>query len=281
MFYDNELKRLSLSSLFSGGLGGIVVVAVVLVVVESSGGLGSTTKTVTVVQSPMVPATASQQARGLAAHQIYERDAPGVVFVNATGVTAPKSTSELLKGEGGEQGASTGSGFELDGAGTILTNYHVIAGSSKITVGLGRGSSVTAQVIGDDPSDDLALLRIPVGGLTLQPLPLGDSNTVHVGDPVLAIGNPYGLERTLTTGIVSALARSITAPDGATIQGALQTDAPIDPGSSGGPLLNERGEVIGINSQIETSGSGGGYSGIAFAVPIATVKRELPALEQG
>jgi putative serine protease PepD len=136
-------------------------------------------------------------------------------------------------------------------------------------------------VLGDDPSDDLAMLRIPTGGLTLHPLALGDSSTVQVGDPVLAIGNPFGLTQTLTTGVISALGRRITAPNGVTITGALQTDAPINPGNSGGPLLNEQGEVIGINSQIETSGERGGSVGIAFAVPIDTAKNELAALEKG
>jgi S1-C subfamily serine protease len=195
-------------------------------------------------------------------------------------VTVPKSTSELLKGEGGEQGTATGSGFEIDGVGTILTNWHVVEGAAKVRVGVEHGRTVTAQVIGKDPSDDLAVLRVATAGLTLHPLTLGDSSTAQVGDPVFAIGNPYGLTRTLTNGIVSAVGRQIQAPNGLTIEGALQTDAPINPGNSGGPLLNERGEVIGINSQIETSG-GGGNVGIAFAIPVDTVKDELPALERG
>ncbi len=272
--------RLSLVSFASGVLGGVAVLAVAAVVFAASGGVGSSTKTVTVQETPIVSAGASRQARGLSAHQVYERVAPGVVFVNATGVTAPRSTSELLKGEGGEQGTATGSGFEIDSDGTILTNWHVVENAAKVTVAV-NGRTLDARVLGDEPSDDLAVLRISTGRLTLHPLALGDSRTVQVGDPVLAIGNPFGLAQTLTTGVISALGRRITAPNGVTIGGALQTDAPINPGNSGGPLLSEQGEVIGINSQIETSGERGGSVGIAFAIPIDTAKSELSALEKG
>src|SRR5262249_4416355 len=124
------------------------------------------------------------------------------------------------------------------------------------------------------------LLRIPVTGVTLHPLILGDSNEVKVGDGVLVIGNPFGLGGTLTTGVISAVKRKIAAPNGATIDGVLQTDAPVNPGNSGGPLVNDEGDVIGINSQIETSGNRGGSVGIAFAIPIDSAKRELARLGQ-
>jgi S1-C subfamily serine protease len=163
----------------------------------------------------------------------------------------------------------------------ILTNWHVLEGATKVTVGFAHGRVVDATVIGKDPSHDIAVLRIPTGGLTLHPLPLGDSASARVGDSVIAIGNPFGLDQTLTTGVVSALERQIQAPNGLTINHALQTDAPINPGNSGGPLLNEQGRVIGITSQIETGGSGGGNVGIAFAIPINTVERELSLLEKG
>jgi S1-C subfamily serine protease len=136
-------------------------------------------------------------------------------------------------------------------------------------------------VVGKDPSNDLAVLKISTDGLTLHPLTLGDSSAVTVGDPVYAIGNPFDLERTLTTGVISALQRQITAPNGFTIDNVLQTDAPINPDNSGGPLLNASGQVIGINSQIETGGSGGGSVGIGFAVPINTAKSEISQLEKG
>jgi S1-C subfamily serine protease len=213
--------------------------------------------------------------------QIYERSASGVVFVNATGVIQAQSPSEYLRGESEERGTATGSGFEVDGRGTILTNWHVIEGATTITVGLGHGRTVAANVVAHDASSDVAALRILTAGLTLHPLALGDSAKAHIGETVLAIGNPFGLERTLTTGIVSALQRRIQAPNGVTISSAIQTDAAINPGNSGGPLLNEQGEVIGINSQIETAGGHAGNVGIAFAIPIDTAKSELATLERG
>ncbi len=249
-----------------------------LAALGATGGLGSSTSTVTVQEQTKIPASSSSGSAGQTARQIYERVAPGVVLVRATGVREAQSTSEYLKGEGGEQGTATGSGFEVDGRGTIVTNWHVIENASKVTVGFGHGSSVRARVVGDEPSNDIAVLRIPIRGLTLHPLELGESAQVRVGDPVLAIGNPFGLGNTLTTGVISALQRQITAPNGAKEDDALQTDAPINPGNSGGPLLNERGQVIGINSQIETGGSGGGSVGIAFAIPIDTAKGELVKL---
>jgi len=150
-----------------------------------------------------------------------------------------------------------------------------------VTVSFEKGKTVEAQVVGKDPSNDLAVLKISTDGLTLHPLTLGDSSSAQVGDPVYAIGNPFDLERTLTTGVISALQRQITAPNGFTIDNVLQTDAPINPGNSGGPLLDAAGRVLGINSQIETGGSGGGSVGIGFAVPINTAKSEITQLEKG
>jgi S1-C subfamily serine protease len=260
-------------------LGGAVVVAVI----AAFGGLGATDKTVTTIQSaPLTPSNASQQSSGLTPHDIYVRDAPGVVFVTSTVVQKTESPFNLFGGgETQRQGQATGSGIVINGSGTILTNYHVIENAIKVTVSFEKGQTVDAQVVGKDPSNDLAVLRIPTDGLTLHPLTLGDSSTAQVGDPVLAIGNPFDLERTLTTGVISALQRQITAPNGFTIDNVLQTDAPINPGNSGGPLLNELGQVIGINSQIETGGSGDGSVGIGFAVPINTAKSEISELEKG
>jgi S1-C subfamily serine protease len=230
--------------------------------------------------APSVPPSSSAALRmdRPNAQVVYERDAPGVVLVSATGVGEVQSTEEYLRGEDGQGGMATGSGFEVDGAGTILTNWHVVAGATKVTVGLEGGKTVEAQVIGSSSSEDLAVLRIPTVGLTLHPLVLGDSRQARVGDPVLAIGNPFGLNRSLTTGVVSAVGRRIRAPGGATISDALQTDAPINPGNSGGPLLDERAEAIGITSQIETANSHGGSVGIAFAVPIEAAKRLLSSV---
>ena len=260
-------------------LGGAVVVAVV----AAFGGLGGTKQTVTTVQAaPLTPSNASQQTTGLTPHAIYVQDAPGVVFVTSTIVQKSESPFNLFGGgETQRQGEATGSGIVIDGNGTILTNYHVVENAIKVTVSLKKGQTVDAQVVGKDPSNDLAVLRVPTDGLTLHPLTLGDSSGVQVGDPVLAIGNPFDLERTLTTGVISALQRQITAPNGFTIDNVLQTDAPINPGNSGGPLLNAAGQVVGINSQIETGGSGDGSVGIGFSIPINTAKSEISQLEKG
>jgi S1-C subfamily serine protease len=231
--------------------------------------------------APLAPSNASQQSGSLTPHEIYVKDAPGVAFVTSTIVQKSESPFNLFGGETQQKGEATGSGIVIDANGTILTNYHVVENAIKVTVSFEKGKTVDAQVVGKDPSNDLAVLRIHTDGLTLHPLTLGNSSSAQVGDPVLAIGNPFDLERTLTTGVISALQREITAPNGFTIDNVLQTDAPINPGNSGGPLLNAAGEVIGINSQIETGGSGGGSVGIGFAVPIDTAKSEISELEKG
>jgi S1-C subfamily serine protease len=265
-----------LSALIGGG--------VVALVIALAGGLSGNQKTVTAVQqvTPLTPSNASQQTRPLTPHDIYVRDAPGVVFITSTIVQRGESPFGLFgEGETQRRGTASGSGIVIDASGTILTNWHVVENAIKVTVSLEKGKTVNAQVVGKDPSNDLAVLRIPPDGLALHPLTLGDSSRVQVGDPVLAIGNPFNLERTLTTGVISALQRRITAPNGFTIDHVLQTDAPINPGNSGGPLLDSSGRVIGINSQIETGGGGGGSVGIGFAVPINTAKSEIAQLEKG
>ena len=273
------MKRSFAIPFVSALLGGLVVVAVV----AAFGGLGESQKTVTTIQAaPLAPSNASQVSTGLTPHDIYVRDAPGVVFVTSTIVQKTESPFNLFGGgETQRQGQATGSGIVIDSNGTILTNYHVVENAIKVTVSVEKGQTVNAQVVGKDPSNDLAILRVPTDGQTLHPLTLGDSSGVQVGDPVLAIGNPFDLERTLTTGVISALQRQITAPNGFTIDNVLQTDAPINPGNSGGPLLNAAGQVIGINSQIETGGSGDGSVGIGFSIPINTAKSEIAELEKG
>jgi S1-C subfamily serine protease len=286
------MRKLFAIPFVSALLGGGVVVAVI----AATGGLSASQKTVTEIQAaPLAPANSSTSpstssaGQGAAktattttptAHEIYERTAPGVLYVTSTIVRQTESPFGFGEGQQ-QQGIATGSGFEINDEGLILTNWHVVENAVKVTVSFENNKTVDAQVVGKDPSDDLALLRIPTEGVTLHPLTLGDSSAVQVGDPVLAIGNPFGLSRTLTTGVISALQREITAPNGFTIDNVLQTDAPINPGNSGGPLLNALGQVIGINSQIETGGSGGGSVGIGFAVPIDTAKAELPELEKG
>jgi S1-C subfamily serine protease len=273
------MKRMVAIPFISALVGGGVVVAVV----AALGDLGTSPQTVTTVQSePLTPSNVSQSSHGLTPHDIYVRDAPGVVFVTSTVVQKTESPFGLFGGgESQQQGRATGSGIVIDRNGTILTNWHVVENAVKVTVSIEKGQTVEAKVVGKDPSNDLAVLRIPTDGLKLHPLRLGDSSSVQVGDPVLAIGNPFDLERTLTTGVISALQRQITAPNGFTIDNVLQTDAPINPGNSGGPLLDAAGRVIGINSQIETGGGGNGSVGIGFAVPINTAKREISQLEKG
>jgi len=264
-------------------LASLVGAGVAVAVIAAAGGLDKTEQSITTVQAtPIAPSNASQQVRGLTPHEVYLRDAPGVVFVTSTIVQRSESPFNLFGGgETQRRGVATGSGIVIDRRGTILTNWHVVENAIKVTVSLEKGKTVNASVVGKDPSNDLAVLRVQPDGLALKPLLLGNSAGVQVGDPVYAIGNPFDLERTLTTGVISALQRQITAPNGFTINNVLQTDAPINPGNSGGPLLDAAGRVIGINSQIETGGGGGGSVGIGFAVPINTAKSELGQLKQG
>ena len=181
------------------------------------------------------------------------------------------------------QGQATGSGFVISKDGLIVTNDHVVEGATRVQVKVGtNGKAQDATVVGADPSRDLALLKVDASNLPT--LSLGDSSSVGVGDPTYAIGNPFGLDHTLTTGIVSALQRSLQAPDGATISGAIQTDAALNPGNSGGPLLDSSGKVIGVNSQIQTGSSTGaeaGNVGIGFAIPSSTVKSFIAEAKAG
>jgi S1-C subfamily serine protease len=262
------------SSLLAAVLGGAVVAAVLLVL----GIGGETKKTTTVIQqSPIAGGEDAASTSGLTAREIYKRDAPGVVNVRAQIVQQVNSPFDPFGQE--QQGVATGSGFVLDKSGHILTNAHVIEGASRVSVQFEDNKTVEAKVEGKDTSTDIALLKVDKGGLDLKPLQLGNSKTVQVGDPTIAIGNPFGLDRTLTTGVVSALQRKISAPNGYSISNVIQTDAAINPGNSGGPLLDATGRVIGINSQIATGGSGGGNVGIGFAVPINTAKQIVPQLK--
>jgi S1-C subfamily serine protease len=262
------------TSLVAAVLGGAVVAAVLLVL----GVGGGDDKTTTVIQqAPLSGRPASASSGALTAREIYKRDAPGVVNVRAQIVQRVESPFDLSPQE--QRGESTGSGLVIDGDGNILTNAHVIEGASRVTVQFEDDKTADAKVVGKDTSTDLALLKVDPDGLDLKPLRLGNSKNVQVGDPTIAIGNPFGLDRTLTTGVVSALQREISAPNGFTIRNVIQTDAAINPGNSGGPLLDAAGRVIGINSQIATGGSGNGNVGIGFAVPINTAKQVIPQLK--
>jgi S1-C subfamily serine protease len=216
-------------------------------------------------------------SKGLTVNDIYKSDSPGVAFIQAQQPPQPPSPFNPFGGSSG--GTATGSGFVIDKQGHVLTNAHVVNGASKITVQLGNGDNsqaVPATVVGKDESTDIALLKIDVPADQLHPLSLGDSSAVKVGDPVVAIGNPFALDRTATAGIVSALQRQIKAPSGFQIDNVIQTDAAINPGNSGGPLINAAGSVIGINSQIESQS--GGNVGIGFAVPINTARNVVQQL---
>ena len=249
-------------------VGGAVVAAVLLL----TGAAGEDEQTMIAGGAGL--ANPTQDA--LSPREIYKRDAPGVVFItaNVTQAASPFAPEP--------EGHSTGSGFVIGKGGSIVTNAHVVEGASRVTVNFGDKRSVPARVVGRDPSSDLALLLVDPDGLALEPLELGSSEDVQVGDPTVAIGNPFGLDRTLTTGVVSALQRSIPSlQPGYSINNVIQTDAAINPGNSGGPLIDAQGKVIGVNSQIETGGSGGGNVGIGFAVPIDTAKEVIPQLRRG
>ena len=216
------------------------------------------------------PAADRDDGRDALVGEIYDRVSPGVAFVQAD---RPSQEPSALNPFPQPDGATaSGSGFVIDDEGHILTNAHVVQGAGDIQVTLGEDEDpVDAELVGKDTSTDVAVLQVDPDDTELHPLTLGSSSELQVGDPVVAIGNPFGLERTVTTGIVSALQRQIKAPNGFTISDVVQTDAAINPGNSGGALLDQNGQVIGINSQIATAG-GGGSVGVGFAVPIDTAR---------
>jgi putative serine protease PepD len=269
-----------LSHILSGVLGGLIVLVVGAVLISTDVIDTGETKTV-VQQSPSTtqPTADSTGSGGRSVRDIYKQEGRGVAFVSSTGVT---SSSEDSPFGTPQEGTATGSGFVVDEQGDIVTNAHVVEGADSVTVSFDEdGDAVKAEVKGVDTSTDIAVLKVdPSDVPNLTPLPLGDSSKLEVGQPVIAIGNPFGQVRTVTTGIVSGLQRQIEAPNGFTIPDVVQTDASINPGNSGGPLLDANGRVIGINSQIATGG-GQGSVGIGFAVPINTAKELLPELKAG
>jgi len=204
--------------------------------------------------------------------EIYRRDAPGVVQITATSTTTAPADPFGFFGPQTTTSQALGSGFVIDKAGHIVTNYHVIAGAQKIQVSFSGQDAIRATVVGKDATTDLAVLKIDAQARSFTPLPLGDSSTVQVGAPVVAIGNPFGLTRTLTAGVVSAVQRTISSPDQQR-EDAIQTDASINHGNSGGPLIDDHGDVIGVTSQISTGNTGEqGNVGIGFAIPSNTVR---------
>ena len=262
-------------AVLSAALGCLAAVAIV-----AEFNLGGGHTTTVIQQAPLRGDDAASGARsGLTPQEIYKRTAPGVVFIRAQVIENTQSPFDFGFPQQ-QRGEATGSGFVVSRDGTILTNAHVVAGATKVSVQFADKHVVDATILGRDESTDLAVLKVKGSADELTPLPLGTSRTVQVGDPTIAIGNPFGLERTLTTGVVSATRRSIQAPNGFEIDGVIQTDAAINPGNSGGPLLDANGRVIGINSQIATGG-GQGSVGIGFSVPINTAKKLLPDLRAG
>jgi S1-C subfamily serine protease len=258
-----------LAALAGGALG-----AGAVLLVDDDGGDGGTSTTV-VQQAPV---GGGEERAGLTPAAIYKRDAPGVVFIRAEVVR--QTQSPYYFGPLEQRGEATGTGFVIDDDGTIVTNAHVVENATSVTVRFADQKTASARVRGSDASTDLAVLEVDPKGLRLKPLELGTSRDVEVGDPTVAIGNPFGLDLTLTTGVISAKQRRITAPNGFQIDDVLQTDAAINPGNSGGPLIDAAGRVIGVNSAIRTSGSGEGNIGIGFAIPIDTVKRIVPQLSE-
>lgn len=271
------------SHLLSGALGGLIVLVAGAILISTNViDVGDDTTSI-VRQAPVArPASDGGSSGGRTVAEIYKEEGRGVVYVQARGVTEEGSSLFGLPQE--QQGTATGSGFLVDGQGTILTNAHVVEGSNDVTVSFDENQDpIKAEVKGRDPDTDLAVLKVDAGQVKhAKPVPLGDSGSAEVGDPVVAIGNPFGFTRTVTTGIVSAVARRIDAPNGFQIPNVIQTDASINPGNSGGPLMDASGRVIGINSQIATGGSGSnGSVGIGFAIPINTAKKLLPKLREG
>jgi putative serine protease PepD len=216
--------------------------------------------------------------KALTINSIFRRDAPGVVQVTSTQVVTTNDPFNFGLPQTQQQKA-LGSGFVMDKAGHIVTNYHVVAGARSVEVSFSNSDNMKAKVVGSDPSTDLAVLQIDARSRALTPLAFGNSDRVRVGDSVVAIGNPLGYDRSVTAGIVSAVQRAISAPNQFPIDHVIQTDAPINHGNSGGPLIDSRGAVIGVNAQIATGDSGSdGNIGIGFAIPINTVRTVVAQL---
>jgi len=235
-------------------------------------GLGG--KTTTVVQDVVTAGEPTAVSTGPSSvGAVYRKVQNGVVEIMAT---TTSGSSNFGFGGSTQTQEAQGSGFVYDRSGHIVTSEHVIDGATSMSIRFPDGAKYKATLVGADTSTDLAVLQVDAPASELEPIPLGDSTVLQVGDEVVAIGSPFGLEETVTSGIVSALHRDITAPNQATITDAIQTDAPINSGNSGGPLLNMAAEVVGVNAQIESSS--GGNNGVGFAVPSETIRTIVPQL---
>ncbi|HEX3835242.1 MAG TPA: trypsin-like peptidase domain-containing protein [Solirubrobacteraceae bacterium] len=255
----------------------VIASAAVTALLYAAGIAGGST-TAVVAQSAHTPADLTA-ADALNPSALYRGAAAGVVAIEATGVS---SGSNGLPYTPTGQSIDTGTGMVINTHGDILTASHVVAGASKITVKFLNGTVRAATTLGTDSFDDASVLRVNPAGLALHPLVLGSTASLVVGDPLAVIGDPFGYNRSLSTGVVSGRDRTIQAPNGSLIANALQTDAAVNPGNSGGPLLDAQGQVVGIADQIATGSSGVDQgSGVGFAVPIDPVKAELSQLEAG
>ena len=238
--------------------------------------LGKLGEHTTVIRQEAVPSSSApvvfQHGKGMSINEIYRASAPAVVHIETT--SRVQQPSDFFGNPFGttQTQRALGSGFVIDKAGHIVTNYHVVRGANSIQVSFSNNEHFKAKVVGVDPSTDSAVLQVKVKSRALKSLPLGNSDSVRVGDQVIAIGNPFGLDRSVTAGIVSAVQRRIEAPNQLSISHVIQTDAALNHGNSGGPLLNAQGQVIGVNAQIETGGQSQGNVGIGFAIPINTIK---------
>jgi S1-C subfamily serine protease len=247
---------------------------VALVGAAALGKLGEKTTIIREEVAPNSIAPASfQTGKRESINAIYRASAPGVVHIETTTRVAQQDDPFFGDPFGAAQTQrALGSGFVLDKAGHIVTNFHVVRGATAIQVSFSNNERFKAKLVGVDPSTDIAVLKVEVKARALKALPLGNSDGVRVGDQVIAIGNPFGLDRSVTAGIVSAVQRRIEAPNQLSISHVIQTDAALNHGNSGGPLLDAQGEVVGVNAQIETGGVSQGNVGIGFAIPINTVK---------
>jgi putative serine protease PepD len=243
------------------------------------GDSGSTTATTATTVPPSLPSGASSgSTTSLDSHAVYASASAGVVQITATGAGSSQAGPF---GGGSAQSTATGSGFVVDGKGQIVTAAHVVAGATSIKVTFSDGTTRTATLAGRDDATDVAVLKVDPSGLTLHPLTLASSAALHVGDAVAAIGSPFGYAESLSTGVVSGLDRTIAAPNGFTVAHAIQTDAALNPGNSGGPILDSGARVVGVADQIATNGSSQQSSGVGFAVPIDVIAAELHKLEAG
>ena len=253
-------------------LGGAVAGGVIAFAVSSGGGTTHSVTTTTVVapaSSSSVPTSLTGTGSGLSINQIYKNSSPGVVDILVTSQSSGGGFGPL--GGGSQQQQGEGAGVVYDSQGNILTDEHVVSGATSVKVRFQDGTTSSAKVVGTDPSTDVAVIHVDTPASVLHPIAFADSTTTKVGDEVVAIGSPFSLPETTTAGIVSAVGRSITAPNNYTITGAIQTDAAINPGNSGGPLLDANGHVLGLNDQIQTNS--GSNAGVGFAIPSNTVAR--------